>query len=117
MPTRDPAQPQRILRITEQLGLDDCDVEPYGWFAGKLSANLHRDLHDRPQGKLTGVTAINPTPFGEGKTVVSIGLAMGLARRNERSIVTLRKPSQAPVFGTKSGGAGGGRRLIGPLPG
>ena len=109
MPTRDPSQPQRILRIAEQLGLDDSTVEPYGWFSGKLRVNLHRHLHDRPQGKLIGVTAINPTPFGEGKTVVSIGLAMGLDRRNKRSLVTLRQPSLAPVFGIKGGGAGGGR--------
>ena len=114
MPTRDPAQPQRIRRIAEQLGLDDSNVEPYGWFAGKLSANLHRHLQDRPQGKLIGVTAINPTPFGEGKTVVSIGLAMALARRSKRSLVTLRQPSLAPVFGIKGGGAGGGRSCLLP---
>lgn len=114
MPSRDPLQPQRILRIAEQLGLDESHVEPYGWFAGKLSANLHRQLHDRPKGKLVGVTAINPTPFGEGKTVVSIGLAMGLARRKKRSLVTLRQPSLAPVFGIKGGGAGGGRSCLLP---
>lgn len=114
MPTSSPAQPHRILRIAEQLGLDDSNVEPYGWFAGKLSATLHRDLHDRSQGKLIGVTAINPTPFGEGKTVVSIGLAMGFARRNKRSLVTLRQPSLAPVFGIKGGGAGGGRSSLLP---
>lgn len=114
MPTHGPVQPQRILRIAEQLGLDEATVEPYGWFAGKLSASLHRDLRDRPPGKLIGVTAINPTPFGEGKTVVSIGLAMGLARRNKRAIVTLRQPSLAPVFGIKGGGAGGGRSSLLP---
>lgn len=114
MPNNDSAKPQKILRIAQQLGLDESDVEPCGWFAGKLSANLHHRLSDRAAGKLIGVTAINPTPFGEGKTVVSIGLAMGLAHRSKRSIVTLRQPSLAPVFGIKGGGAGGGRSCVVP---
>jgi len=96
------------------IGLDESAVEPYGWYAGKLSHGLLGTLADRPTGKLIGVTAINPTPFGEGKTVVSIGLAMGLARRKQRSIVTLRQPSLAPVFGIKGGGAGGGRAQVLP---
>ncbi|MBC7965060.1 MAG: formate--tetrahydrofolate ligase [Fuerstia sp.] len=101
--------PKPIAEIAAQLGLDEKSVEPYGWYAGKLSLGLHERLTDRPTGKYIGVTAINPTPFGEGKTVVSIGLAMALARRRHRSIVTLREPSLAPVFGIKGGGAGGGR--------
>ena len=105
--------PRPIAEIAAQLGLDEKSVEPYGWYAGKFSLGLHERFTDRPPGKYIGVTAINPTPFGEGKTVVSIGLAMAIARRRHRSIVTLREPSLAPVFGIKGGGAGGGRcRLL-----
>lgn len=106
--------PKPIAEIAAQLGLDEKSVEPYGWYAGKLSLGLHARLTDRPTGKYIGVTAINPTPFGEGKTVVSIGLAMAIARRRHRSIVTLREPSLAPVFGIKGGGAGGGRSRLLP---
>ena len=105
--------PKPIAEIAAQLGLDETSVEPYGWYAGKLSLGLHERLTDRPTGKYVGVTAINPTPFGEGKTVVSIGLAMALIRRRQRSIVALREPSLAPVFGIKGGGAGGGRACAG----
>ncbi|MEQ1827324.1 MAG: formate--tetrahydrofolate ligase, partial [Pirellula sp.] len=94
--------------------LDEPAVEPYGWHAGKLSLSAIAGLQQQSSGKYIGVTATNPTPFGEGKTVVSIGLAMALARRNLRSIVTLRQPSLAPVFGIKGGGAGGGRSRVLP---
>ena len=103
--------PQPISEIARQLGLDESTVEPYGWYAAKLSLDLPERLADRPTGRYVGVTAINPTPLGEGKTVVAIGLSMALARRGRKSIVTLRQPSQAPVFGIKGGGAGGGSGL------
>ena len=106
--------PKPIAEIAASVGLDEKSVEPYGWYAGKFSLGLHERLMDRPGGKYIGVTAINPTPFGEGKTVVSIGLAMAIARRRHRSIVTLREPSLAPVFGIKGGGAGGGRARLLP---
>ena len=106
--------PKPVADIAAQLGLDGTSVEPYGWYAGKLSLGLHEQLTNRPIGKYVGVTAINPTPFGEGKTVVAIGLAMAIARRKHRSIVTLREPSLAPVFGIKGGGAGGGRSRLLP---
>lgn len=108
------SKPRKIVDIASQLGLSDTDFEPYGWYAAKLSLDLPYRLSDRPSGRYIGVTAINPTPFGEGKTVVAIGLSMALARRGQRSIVTLRQPSQAPVFGIKGGGAGGGRALVIP---
>lgn len=76
--------PKAIAEIAAQLGLDEKSVEPYGWYSGKLSPGLHERLTDRPSGKYVGVTAINPTPFGEGKTVVSIGLAMAISRRKHR---------------------------------
>lgn len=108
------APPRSISEIARQLGLDESAVEPYGWYAGKLSLSLTERMADRPTGRYVGVTAINPTPLGEGKTVVAIGLSMALARRGHRSIVTLRQPSQAPVFGIKGGGAGGGRARVIP---
>lgn len=108
------ATPRFLSEIADSLGLDQSAVEPHGWYFGKLSQGLHERLVDLPAGRYVGVTAINPTPLGEGKTVVSIGLAMALARRGFRSIVTLRQPSLAPVFGTKGGGAGGGRARVIP---
>ncbi len=106
--------PRPIADVAAQLGLDESSVEPYGWHAGKLCLGLHERLTERPTGKYIGVTAVNPTPFGEGKTVISIGLAMAIARRRHCSIVTLREPSLAPVFGIKGGGAGGGRSRLLP---
>lgn len=106
--------PKPVAEIAAQLGLDETSIEPFGWYSGKFSLGLHEQLTNRPTSKYIGVTAINPTPFGEGKTVVAIGLAMAIARRKYRSIVTLREPSLAPVFGIKGGGAGGGRSRLLP---
>jgi len=106
--------PKPLSFISAQLGLNESSIEPFGWYAGKLNHGLVEELTDRPVGKYVGVTAINPTPFGEGKTVVAIGLAMAIARRKRRSIVTLRQPSLAPVFGIKGGGAGGGKSRLLP---
>ncbi len=89
-PSDQDVAPKPIAEIAAQLGLDEKSVEPYGRYAGKLSLGLHARLAARPTGKYIGVTAVNPTPFGEAKTVVSIGLAMAIARRRHRSIVTLR---------------------------
>jgi formate--tetrahydrofolate ligase len=106
--------PKPIMEIAHGLGLDESTVEPYGWHAGKVSLSFMEGRPQHTRGKYIGVTATNPTPFGEGKTVVSIGLAMALAQRNLRSIVSLRQPSLAPVFGIKGGGAGGGRSRVLP---
>jgi len=113
-PSLHDVKPKPVFEIASELGLSESSVEPFGWYSGKLSHGLHEQLTDRPLGKLVGVTAINPTPLGEGKTIVSIGLAMALARRGQRSIVTLREPSLAPVFGIKGGGAGGGAARVSP---
>jgi formate--tetrahydrofolate ligase len=109
-----PAAPVRIGRIAADLGLSEDDVEPCGWYKAKLALGLEEHLPERPQARYIGVTAINPTPLGEGKTVVAIGLAMALTRQGRRAIVTLRQPSQAPVFGIKGGAAGGGRAMLLP---
>ncbi|TXT27170.1 MAG: formate--tetrahydrofolate ligase, partial [Planctomycetota bacterium] len=106
--------PLRIDALTAALGLRDSDVEPYGWHKGKLVLGLERQLTDRPLGKYVNVTAINPTPLGEGKTVTAIGLAMGLNRLGRRTIVTLRQPSLGPLFGIKGGGAGAGNARLFP---
>lgn len=101
-----------ILSVAGNLGVSASDVEPYGHYAAKLPLTLATS--SKPLGKYVGVTAINPTPFGEGKTVVSIGLAMGLCQRAQNAIVTLRQPSLAPIFGIKGGGAGGGKSRVIP---
>lgn len=104
----------KIEQVSAQLGLGSNDVEPCGWHQGKLSLDLLRSLANRPMGKYIGVTAINPTPLGEGKTVTTIGLAMGLCRLGQKAIATLRQPSQGPVFGIKGGGSGGGKATLEP---
>lgn len=106
--------PEPITRIASELGLRDDQFDMYGRHAAKLSLGLLDGIDSRPKGKFIGVTAINPTPFGEGKTVVSVGLTMGLCRRARKAIVTLRQPSLGPVFGIKGGGAGGGYSRVLP---
>jgi formate--tetrahydrofolate ligase len=112
-PTPDTA-PRKLDQVIAALGLQPDDVEPHGWFKGKLALGLERRLPERHGVKYLGVTAISPTPLGEGKTVVAIGLAMALCRLGRPAIVTLRQPSQGPVFGIKGGGAGGGRAFLVP---
>lgn len=106
--------PLPIIQIASKLGLAESDLELYGRYAAKLPCELAIRGEQHQSGRYIGVTAINPTPFGEGKTVVAIGLAMGLCRRAKRAVVTLRQPSLAPVFGIKGGGAGGGRSRVLP---
>lgn len=103
-----------INRIAEQLGLSDTDLEPYGRYAAKVSLNRLPAPNSPPKGKLILVTAITPTTHGEGKTVVSIGLAQALAKLGKRSLVTLREPSLGPVFGVKGGATGGGKSEVLP---
>lgn len=108
------ALPLRIDALAARLGLGGDDVEPYGWFKGKLALGLEWRLPARPGAKYIGVSAVNPTPFGEGKTVTAIGLAMALCRLGHPAIATLRQPSLGPVLGIKGGGAGGGRASLLP---
>jgi formate--tetrahydrofolate ligase len=104
-----------IFELASSIGLSNEDVEPRGWQVGKFAEGLATRLQSRPAGRYIGVTAINPTPFGEGKTVVTIGLAMGLCKLGKKALCTLREPSLAPVFGIKGGGAGGGQATLVPL--
>ena len=108
-------QPLPIQEIAKQLGLAPDELHPYGRHKGKISLSALERLKYKPRGRYILVTAINPTPLGEGKTTTSIGLAMGLNRIGPRAVVTLRQPSLGPVFGIKGGGTGGGRAQVVPM--
>ena len=107
-------QPQRIDAIAEKAGIDDKYLEMYGKYKAKVDYNLLRENEHTP-GKLVLVTAINPTPAGEGKTTTTVGLADALAKRGENVMVALREPSLGPVFGIKGGAAGGGYAQVVPM--
>ncbi len=112
------AKQAKMLKITEVargLGVDEDDLEPYGHYKAKLSEQLYTKLNDKPDGKLILVTAINPTPAGEGKTTVSVGLAEAMAKIGKKAILALREPSLGPVFGIKGGAAGGGYAQVVPM--
>ncbi len=99
----------------EQLGIDPGALVPYGHTKAKVSLEYVRGLADRPEGRLVLVTAISPTPAGEGKTTTSVGLADALASLGEKAMVALREPSMGPVFGIKGGAAGGGYAQVVPM--
>ena len=98
---------QPITAIAEKAGIDDKYLEQYGKYKAKIDYNLLKDTNAE-DGKLILVTAINPTPAGEGKTTTSVGLVDGLSRIGKKAMVALREPSLGPVFGVKGGAAGGG---------
>lgn len=104
-----------ILEISRQLGLQEDELILHGPYKAKVSLDVLRRLAERPVGHYVLVTAVSPTPLGEGKTTTAIGLVMGLSRLGQRAVVTLRQPSLGPVFGIKGGGAGGGRACIVPM--
>ncbi|HYQ60024.1 MAG TPA: formate--tetrahydrofolate ligase, partial [Desulfatiglandales bacterium] len=108
-------RPRPILDIAAQLGLQADEVMAFGEHKAKISLRVLNRLKARSLGRYILVTAINPTPLGEGKTTTSIGLAMGLSRLGKRTAVTLRQPSLGPVFGIKGGGTGGGRAQVLPM--
>lgn len=104
-----------IIKIGEKLGLSDEELEPYGRYKAKISDSVYERLRSRPDGKLILVTAINPTPAGEGKTTVSVGLGQALCRLGKNAMIALREPSLGPVFGMKGGAAGGGYSQVVPM--
>jgi formate--tetrahydrofolate ligase len=107
---------RRISQIaTETLGIADEHLEPYGHFKAKISLDYLHTLKDRPDGRLILVTAISPTPAGEGKTTTTVGLGDALNRIGKKTIVCLREPSLGPVFGVKGGAAGGGHAQVVPM--
>lgn len=104
-----------ISVVGEKLGISGQSLQPYGHDKAKLSASFIASLADRPQGKLILVTAITPTPAGEGKTTTSVGLSDGLNRIGKKTVVCLREPSLGPCFGVKGGAAGGGYAQVVPM--
>ncbi len=106
---------QKITAIAARAGIDERYLEQYGSYKAKVDLSLLRDLADRPDGKLVLVTAITPTPAGEGKTTTSVGLADGLRKIGKNAVVALREPSLGPVFGIKGGAAGGGYAQVVPM--
>ena len=109
------AAPKKITEIAASLGIDEKYIEQYGNYKAKIDYNYLKDHADAPDGKLILVTAITPTPAGEGKTTTSVGLADGLRKIGKKSIVALREPSLGPVFGIKGGAAGGGYAQVIPM--
>ncbi len=112
------AQQAKMLKIgsvAENLGISEEDIEPYGHYKAKLSEELFTKTASNPDGKLILVTAINPTPAGEGKTTMSVGLAEAMAKIGKNAVLALREPSLGPVFGIKGGAAGGGYAQVVPM--
>ena len=105
----------KIKDIAASLGISEDDIEPYGQYKAKLSESLFKKLEGKEDGKLILVTAINPTPAGEGKTTVSVGLAESMAKIGKNAVLALREPSLGPVFGIKGGAAGGGYAQVVPM--
>ena len=104
-----------ISKIASELGITEEELEPYGRFKAKLNDSLYNRLKNRPDGKLILVTAINPTPAGEGKTTTTAGLGQAMKRIGKNAIIALREPSLGPVFGIKGGAAGGGYAQVLPM--
>jgi formate--tetrahydrofolate ligase len=109
------AEQRPIGEIASKLGIPADAISPYGQTKAKVSLEFLESLSDRPDGKLILVTAITPTPAGEGKTTTSVGLTDGLNRIGKRSLVCLREPSLGPCFGVKGGAAGGGYAQVVPM--
>ena len=104
-----------ITRVAEKLGIGADDLELYGKYKAKLSEEFMASLKDRPDGKLILVTAINPTPAGEGKTTTSVGLGEAFGKLGKKAVIALREPSLGPCFGIKGGAAGGGYAQVVPM--
>ena len=109
------AKMKRITDVAAAMGIRPEELEPYGHYKAKLSDDLLTRLQDRPDGKLVLVTAVNPTPAGEGKTTVSIGLGQAMCKLGKNAVIALREPSLGPVFGIKGGAAGGGYSQVVPM--
>ena len=109
------AELQPIKEVAASLGISEDDLELYGKYKAKLSSGFMNEIKDREDGKLVLVTAINPTPAGEGKTTTSIGLAQGLTKLGKKTVAALREPSLGPCFGIKGGAAGGGYAQVVPM--
>ena len=109
------AKMQKITDVAAKLGISEDDIELYGKYKAKLSYDLIRRVKDKKDGKLILVTAITPTPAGEGKSTTTVGLAQGLAKLGKKVIVALREPSLGPCMGIMGGAAGGGYSQVVPM--
>lgn len=109
------AKMKPVSEIAENIGIQEDELELYGKYKAKVSLDVFDRLKDKPDGKLILVTAINPTPAGEGKTTTNIGLSMGLHKLGKKTITALREPSLGPSFGVKGGAAGGGYAQVVPM--
>lgn len=109
------AKMKKITEIAESIGISEDELEPYGHYKAKISDSVLKRMADKEDGKLILVTAVNPTPAGEGKTTVSIGLGQGMAKIGKNAVIALREPSLGPVFGIKGGAAGGGYSQVVPM--
>ena len=108
-------QMEVINTVADRLAIDDNYVENYGKYKAKIDYRMLKDYEDKPNGKLILVTAINPTPAGEGKTTTTVGLGDSLTSLGKKTVVALREPSLGPVFGVKGGAAGGGYAQVVPM--
>ena len=104
-----------IVQVAKELGIEEEELELYGRYKAKLNQSLFQRLQDKPDGKLVLVTAINPTPAGEGKTTTTAGLGQAMAKIGKNAMIALREPSLGPVFGVKGGAAGGGYAQVLPM--
>ena len=104
-----------IREVAQTVGIEEEDLEFYGKYKAKLSDDVWEKVKDKPDGKLVLVTAINPTPAGEGKTTTTVGLGQAMAKLNKKAIIALREPSLGPCFGIKGGAAGGGYAQVIPM--
>lgn len=109
------AKMEPIVKIAEKLNLGEDDIELYGKYKCKISLDVLNDNKDKKDGKLVLVTAINPTPAGEGKSTVTVGLGQALCKTGKKAVIALREPSLGPVFGVKGGAAGGGYAQVVPM--
>mgnify|MGYP003169594737 FL=1 len=104
-----------ITKVAERLGISADDLEQYGKYKAKITEEYLDKIKDRPKGKLILVTAINPTPAGEGKTTTSVGLGEAFGKMGKKAVVAVREPSLGPCFGIKGGAAGGGYAQAVPM--
>lgn len=109
------AKMKKIVEVAKSIGISEDELEPYGHYKAKISDSVYDRLKDEKDGKLVLVTAVNPTPAGEGKTTVSIGLGQGMNKIGKKAVIALREPSLGPVFGIKGGAAGGGYSQVVPM--
>ena len=109
------AEMEPIVRVAERIGVSADDLELYGKYKAKISDEYLKSIEGNPDGKLILVTAINPTPAGEGKTTTTVGLGEAFGRMNKKAIIALREPSLGPCFGIKGGAAGGGYAQVVPM--